>query len=179
MSPSASRKSRLAPLSSSTTMNDAYRFGAGRPRISARNAADRLLSRAETIVWLKCTAMASSACRGIPVATYGAPDRRWPARGSASRRVQHSEEESGGARFRVIERERHHAHDHRGDGGAARSIDEAEHAEHERETAEHAPLEGQHQHEAHVAPPWRCGRLTGKADAARLDHVEAQRQRRP
>src|SRR5262249_27545805 len=53
-------KSTLAALSVVTTWNGPHFFGGGRPRTSARNTADALLSRAYTIVWLKLMDMPTS-----------------------------------------------------------------------------------------------------------------------
>jgi hypothetical protein len=50
ISPSALMKSRLVALSVLTTWNGPHRFGAGRPKIWARNVADASLSRAHTMV---------------------------------------------------------------------------------------------------------------------------------
>src|SRR5680860_170792 len=55
---SASMKSRLTPLADATTMKGPYGVGAGKPRTSARKRAEASLSRAATMVWLSCAAMA-------------------------------------------------------------------------------------------------------------------------
>jgi hypothetical protein len=58
--PSASMKSMFAPLSVVTTWNGPHLLGAGKPKISARNVADALLSPAYTMVWLKLIDMPTS-----------------------------------------------------------------------------------------------------------------------
>src|SRR5574337_640969 len=55
-----SRKSRLTPLAISTTWKWWKREGGGRPRMSARKAAEAPASRAWTIVWLSSTLMTGS-----------------------------------------------------------------------------------------------------------------------
>jgi hypothetical protein len=53
-------KSMFAPLSVVTTWNGPHLLGAGKPKISARNVADALLSPAYTMVWLKLIDMPTS-----------------------------------------------------------------------------------------------------------------------
>src|SRR5574337_124858 len=55
-----SRKSRLTPLAISTTWKWWKREGGGRPRMSARKAAEAPASRAWTMVWLSSTLMTGS-----------------------------------------------------------------------------------------------------------------------
>ena len=55
-----SMKSRLTPFIVITTSKGPHLTGAGSPRISARNLAEALLSRAQMIVWLNSTAIPAS-----------------------------------------------------------------------------------------------------------------------
>src|SRR5262249_33748138 len=50
----------FAPLSVVTTWNGPHLLGAGKPKISARNFADAVLSPAYTMVWLKLIDMPTS-----------------------------------------------------------------------------------------------------------------------
>src|SRR5215510_6708284 len=53
-------KSTFTPLAVVTTWNGPHFFGAGRPSMPARNVAEALLSRDQTIVWLNSTLMVAS-----------------------------------------------------------------------------------------------------------------------
>src|SRR4051812_19939457 len=67
-------KSSVTPLARRTGTNGGASSPTGRPRTSARNAADACLSRAGTIVWLSSMAMTRSCLLTRDLARVGAVD---------------------------------------------------------------------------------------------------------
>src|SRR6188474_2039675 len=95
MSPSVSWKSSEMPLSTSTTRNGPNRVAGGRPRISARKAADRFWSRHQTMVWFSSTVMGEIVRRAesgqtppMRVGVLMLPTDPWPEALERARRIE-------------------------------------------------------------------------------------------